>query len=129
VGRILTSVTVRNALDREKQIRFDALVDTGASHLVLPLAWKSRLGELRETQRVALSLANKETVEGEVFGPVEVQVEGFRPIFTEALFVEMQPAGDAQYEALVGYTVLEMIPAAVDMIGHRLVHAGTLDLK
>jgi hypothetical protein len=41
----------------------------------------------------------------------------------------MQPAGGAQYEALVGYTVLEMIPAAVGMIGHRLVHAGTLDLK
>src|SRR5688572_26996808 len=117
MGRILSQVTVRNALQRDKEITFDGLVDTGASHMVLPSTWKSRLGDLRQTQRVALSLANKETVEGEVFGPVEVEIEGFRPVFTEVLFVEMQPVADARYEALIGYTVLEMIPAAVDMIG------------
>jgi predicted aspartyl protease len=128
MGRIVCQVTVRNATEPSQSIRFDAMVDTGASHLVLPAKWKERLGELRQTERVVLQLTNKGTVEGEIFGPIEVEIEGFRPVFTEALFVPMQES-DGSYEALVGYTVLEMIPAAVDMVGHRLVHAGALDLK
>lgn len=129
MGRIICQVTVRNALDPTHEMTFDAMVDTGASHLVLPLDWRDRLGTLRSEQRVALSLANKDVIEGVMCGPVEVELEGFRPVFTEALFVDMQPGDRGQYEALVGYVVLEMIPVAVDMIGHRLVHAGALDLK
>jgi predicted aspartyl protease len=128
MGRIICQVTVRNALDRSHAITFDGMVDTGASHLVLPSEWRERLGDLRAGP-VALSLANKEVIEGQMCGPVEVEIEGFRPVFTEALFVEMQPGDRGQYEALIGYTLLEMIPVAVDMLGHRLVHAGALDLK
>ena len=129
MGRIICQVTIRNAIDPTYEITFDGMVDTGASHMVLPLDWRERLGPMRSEQTVALSLANKDVIEGAMCGPVEVQIEGFRPVFTEALFVEMQPGDRGQYEALVGYTVLEMIPVAVDMMGHRLVHAGALDLK
>ena len=40
MARIITEVIVSNTVDKEKSILFDALVDTGASHLVLPNAWK-----------------------------------------------------------------------------------------
>jgi hypothetical protein len=40
----------------------------------------------------------------------------------------MKPA-DGIYEPLVGYLVLEQSQAAVDMLGHRLIHAKHLDLK
>ena len=129
MGRIICQVTIRNAIDPAYEFTFDGMVDTGASHLVLPLDWRERLGPMRSEQTVALSLANKDVIEGAMCGPVEVQIEGFRPVYTEALFVEMEPGDRGQYEALVGYTVLEMIPVAVDMMGHRLVHAGALDLK
>ena len=46
VGRIVASVTIENATDLSKTLRCDALVDTGASLMVLPRAWKDRLGEL-----------------------------------------------------------------------------------
>lgn len=36
---------------------------------------------------------------------------------------------DGEYEPLLGYTPLEMCGAAVDMLGHRLVHAKYIDLK
>ena len=36
---------------------------------------------------------------------------------------------DGQYEPLIGYVVLEQAQAAVDMMGHRLVHVKRLDLK
>jgi len=67
-------------------------------------------------------------VQGKVCGPVQVQIEGFRPIFTEVVFVEMEPE-DRKYEPLVGYIVLEQSQAAVDVLGHRLVHTRKTDLK
>ncbi|MFN0096188.1 MAG: hypothetical protein ACKVVT_15610 [Dehalococcoidia bacterium] len=128
MGRILAEVTVRNATDPENELRFTGVVDTVASHLVLPATWRPRLGNLKTMRRVPVALANKEIVEGEVAGPVEVTIDGFDAVNGDALFVEMQPTTQGQYEPLIGYLVLEAIPVAVDMLGHRLVHAGALDL-
>lgn len=128
MGRIVTSVTVENALDPGKQLRCDALVDTGASYLVLPAAWKDQLGQLGSVTTVDLETATQQIVQGEVCGPVRIQVEGFRPIFSEVLFLNMQPE-DGTYEPLLGYLVLEQSQAAVDMLGHRLLHAKHMDLK
>jgi len=112
----------------ECSIRCDALVDTGASHLTLPAAWRERLGDLQELGTVDVETATQKIVSGIVCGPVKVQVEGFRAVATEVLFLEMEPQ-DGQYEPLVGYLVLEQSQAAVDMLGHRLVHVKYLDLK
>jgi hypothetical protein len=67
-------------------------------------------------------------VDGEICGPVKIQIEGFRPIFSEVLFIKMHPS-DSTYEPLIGYLVLEASQAAVDLIGHRLAHIRYLDLK
>ena len=89
MGRIVTSVMVSNVLNPERYIRCDALVDTGASHMVLPLAWREQLGELDAVRTLPLETAIQTHVEGEVCGPVKIQVEGFRPVYGEVLFVEM----------------------------------------
>jgi predicted aspartyl protease len=128
VGRIVTPVKVENALDPSKHLVCDALVDTGASHLVLPSAWKDRLGRLSSSQAVETETATQDHVKAEICGPVRIQIEGFRPIHTEVLFVDMHPA-DGMYEPLVGYIPLEQSQAAVDMLGHRLVPVKHLDLK
>jgi hypothetical protein len=59
---------------------------------------------------------------------VRIQIEGFEPVFSEVVFVEMQPE-NGEYEPLVGYIVLEQSQAAVDMLGHRLIRVKRLDLK
>lgn len=128
MGRIAAAVTVANLLDPDKSILCDALVDTGASHMTLPTAWRSRLGDLQEFGEVDLQMANQKTVRGIVCAPVRVQIEGFRPIVTEVLFVDMEPC-DEKYEPSVGYTVLAQSQAAVDMFGQRLVRVKHLDLK
>jgi len=128
MGRILVSVKIENLTDREKIIRCDALVDTGASYMVLPTAWRERLGELQEIDKVNLELATQETVQGTICGPVKIQIEGFRHIFNEVLFVDMKPE-QGIYEPLIGYIILEQSQAAVDMLGHRLVHVKKMDLK
>jgi hypothetical protein len=47
----------------------------------------------------------------------------------EVLFLDMQPDEDGEYEPLVGYIALEQAGAAVDMLGHRLLHVKRVDLK
>jgi len=128
MGRIVTSVKVENLNDPVSALRCDALVDTGASHMVLPSAWRDRLGDLEVITTVDLETATQETVQGTICGPVRIQVEGFRPIYNEVLFLDMQPK-DGDYEPLVGYLVLEQCQAAVDMLGHRLIPVKHMDLK
>jgi hypothetical protein len=128
MGRIIASVTIANVSDPQRNVRIDALVDTGVSHMTLPSAWRNRFGELEEIRVVPLETATQATAEGSVCGPVRLQIEGFRPIFTEVVFIEMQPE-NGNYEPLIGYIPLEQSQAAVDMLGHRLVHVKRLDLK
>ena len=128
MGRIVASVTITNSIDPSKSLRCDALVDTGASLMVMPSAWKDRLGNLQVIGEIELETATQETMTGEVCGPVRIQIEGFRPIFSEVLFVEMKPE-DGIYDPLIGYIVLEQSQAGVDMLGHRLVPIKHMDLK
>jgi predicted aspartyl protease len=128
MGRIVASVTIENAIDLSKGITCDALVDTGASLIVLPSAWKERLGKLEFLTEIEVETATQERVAAEVCGPVRIQIEGFRAIFNEVAFVDMK-SDRGEYEPLIGYIVLEQSLAGVDMISHRLVHLKHFDLK
>lgn len=96
--------------------------------MVLPSAWRDRLGDLRELRTGELVTATQKTVKGAFCGPVQIQIEGFPPIFTEVVFIDMEPL-DGGYEPLIGSIVLEQSQAAVDMVGDRLVHLKHLYLK
>jgi len=128
MGRIISSVTITNVAELTKSLRCDALVDTGTSLMVLPSAWKERLGDLESIGEADLEPANQQIIKDEVHGPVRIQIEGFQPIFSEVLFVEMESA-DGFYEPLIGYIVLEQSQAGVDMLGHRLVAIKHMNLK
>lgn len=128
MGRISVNVRIASASDLSQSLECEALVDTGASLMVLPSAWKKRLGTLASGTEIEVETATQEIVPADVCGPVQIQIDGFRPIFNEVAFVEMNPA-DGKYEPLVGYIVLEQSQAAVDMLGHRLVPVKHMDLK
>ena len=121
-------MTVINAASPERRVSFSGLVDTGAAYLTLPSAWKSQLGAFSSSQPIELETATQDVVTGDVCGPAQIEIEGFRAIFSEVLFIDMHPE-DGVYEPLVGYLPLEQSQAAVDMVGHRLVHARRVDLK
>jgi len=128
VGRISVKVRIRNLLETDRVLTCDALVDTGSAHMVLPRAWKDRLGNLATMRHIECETATQQVVEAEVCGPVEIRLEGFEPVASEVLFLDMEPE-DGVYEPLVGYIVLEQAQAAVDMLGHRLIHVKKSDLK
>lgn len=129
MGRIITQLRISNFLDSTKAIEIDALVDTGASYLTLPSKWKERLGGLEKIEDVEVETATGELRKAEIYGAVRVKVANFREVISEVLFIEMEANVDGEYEPLLGYLILEAIPVAVDMLGHRLVKVRALDLK
>ena len=128
MGRIVTTIDIENISESGEAMKLDALVDTGASYLTLPLAWKGRFGKFDSEETLELQTATQAVVTGTVCGPVKIKVEGFRAIYNEVLFLEMEP-NNGEYEPLLGYIVLEQCGAAVDMIGHRLLPVKYMDMK
>jgi hypothetical protein len=128
MGRIIAQVRITNALDPLYEIRCDALVDAGAAPLVLPQAWRDRLGELGASRVREFETADQRIVSGEVVGPVQIQIEGFQPLYNEVVFLDME-LSEGRYEPPLGYFILERSQAAVDMVGHRLVPLKYIDLK
>lgn len=129
MGRIVAQVEISNPLNGAKPLVCSMFVDTGAAGLVLPMAWKDRLGTFAHREKIELVLANNEVVEGLACGPVGIQIEGFRKIFNEVTFMEMETGDGGDYEPLLGYVVLEQAQVAVDMVGHRLVPVKYVDCK
>ncbi len=128
MGRIVSSLRLQNLKEPGATILIDALVDTGSAYLVLPSAWRARLGTLDKIREVTVQLGDQSQRIADVCGPVKIELEGFSPIYGEVLFVEMVPH-QGTYEPLLGYIPLEQAQAAVDMVGHRLVPVKTVDLK
>ena len=128
MGRIVVPVHIRNPLEVGKEMSCDALVDTGASGMVLPAAWRDRLAPFDNSRKVKLDMADQRMIDGEICGPVEVQIEGFDPVFNEVIFVPSEPQ-DGPCEPLLGYVLLEQSLAAVDMVNHRLRKLKAYDLK
>jgi len=104
-------------------------VDTGAGALILPKAWKEKLGDFKRPEPVELQLANQDVVCGEACWSVEIKIDGFRPVANEVIFVDMGLNEDNGYEPLLGYVILEQAQVAVDMLGHRLVPVRYIDMK
>ena len=121
MGRIIVQVKITNLSDEEKIMKCGMFVDTGAGALILPKAWRERLGDFERSETVELLLANQKVVKGEACWPVEIKIEGFRPVSNEVIFVDMEPEEGEEYEPLLGYVILEQAQAAVDMLGQRLV--------
>ena len=124
MGRIIAQTKVTNLLDESRSVKCGMLVDTGAGALILPAAWKERLSEFPRQEAVELILANGEIVRGEACAPVEIEIDGFRPVVNEVMFVDTQ---DDTEEPLLGYMILEQAQAAVDR--HRLVAVPYADMK
>lgn len=105
MGRITAHVFVKNLFDSESVIHCDALVDTGSAHMVFPTVWKERLGKLDTIREIDCETTTQQLVKGEVCGPVEIKIEGFDPVYSEILFLDMEPEDSRVVppEILFGY--------------------------
>ena len=117
MGRIIARTKVTNLFDESRFVECGMLVHTGAAALILPSAWKERLGEFPRRQAMELVLDNGHVVRGETCAPVEIEIAGFRPVVNEVMFAETQ---DDAEQPLLGYVILEQAQADVDRVEHRL---------
>ena len=129
MGRIVAQIKLTNFIDPNNSISLSALVDTGAAYITLPNSWRERLGKIEELAEIEVELADQSVKQGIVCGPVRAKIGGFRTIMAEVLFLDMLPDENGEYEPILGYIPLEQAGAAVDMLGHRLVHVKRVDLK
>ncbi|MGA2063698.1 MAG: hypothetical protein ABSG86_01955 [Thermoguttaceae bacterium] len=129
MGCIVIQLKLANFSNPEKSLTISALVDTGAAYITLPSAWRAALGGVEQLAEVGVEMADQSARTGFLCGPVRAMIGEFRPIIAEVLFLDMEPGEDGQYEALLGYIPLEQAGAAVDMLGHRLLHVNRVDLK
>ena len=131
MARIVVETQVTNLFDEEKSIRCGMLVRYRvAGALILPAAWKERLGEFMRSETCSrCSWPYREVLEGEACWPVEIVIEGFRPVANEVIFGQMEGEDDEGYEPLLGYVILEQAQAAVDLVANRLVPVKYIDMK
>ncbi|MEM6799040.1 MAG: hypothetical protein AAF589_05955 [Planctomycetota bacterium] len=120
MGELIVDIVVENVMHRDMKVESPALVDTGSSFLTLPMAWKEKLGEFEKNEEMTLELADQHTAQGILCGPVRVTIDGFEPVFTEVMFMEMAER-EGRYEPLIGCIPLETGRLAVDLDSHTLV--------
>jgi clan AA aspartic protease len=125
MGRVIVTAKLENATDYQlvqrggltaDQARVvevsDALVDTGASTLCLPLRLVTQLGlRLSKTRRVRTAGGNKNV---EMYEPVRITVQGRDCICEIIGLSDTSPV-------LIGQVPLELLDFVVDPAGQRLV--------
>lgn len=107
------SVTVEIAsLTSGRTHRAEALVDTGATHTLVPRSILAELG-IEPIDRIPFQLADQRTVEYDV-GQVRIKLDGRERIVLVVF-------GDERASPLLGATTLELFNLAVDPVRKQLV--------
>ena len=81
MGRIVAAAVLENSAEPRGNKGIVALVNTVASRLALPLAWKGQLGSFEMEETIEVQIATQEVVTGIICGPAKIRVEGFRAIY------------------------------------------------
>ncbi len=113
MGRVIERMRLTNLYDTSRTKELDAIVDTGATMLVLPAEIVEELG-LREVREVTVRYADNSRRTKSIYGVVRVELQGRLGHFD----VLQEERGG---QALVGQIVLEELDLVVDPRGRGLI--------
>lgn len=116
MGTFSVHIEISNRYDGEF-VPMEAMVDTGASYLMIPKDLLQRLG-VRQTERRFFQLADHRTVEYDM-GVIELRLDN-RQIPVPVVFV---PEGT---NPLLGAVALEIFGLGVDPVGQKLMSVVSL---
>lgn len=106
MGKVIENLRITNLLDPEKSVEAEAVIDTGATMLVLPQNLINELG-LKKMREVNVKYANNKTEVKSIYGVVTVEIKGRAGEFNALTEAEgSQP--------LVDQIVLEQLDLVVD---------------
>jgi hypothetical protein len=75
VGKIIEKIKIASFFDPTKSLEIDAVVDTGATMLVLPKNIVKELG-LKKIEEVKVKYADGRVEKKEVYGAVKLELKG-----------------------------------------------------
>lgn len=123
---IETQVEILNTYDKGQRISCRTIVNPLAAGLILPASWKARLGKFAATEEVRIYW-EKKIRKAEACGPVGIRIEGFRTIFNEVIFLDMERPDNKEYQPILGPIILEQAHLDIDIIDGRLIPLGYLE--
>ena len=106
MGKVIEKIKVTNLLDPTKSFEVEAVIDTGATMVVLPQNIVDELG-LRKIREVKVKYANNKTELKSVYGVVTIEIKGRAGNFD----VLAEAEGS---QSLIGQVVLEVLDLVVD---------------
>jgi len=106
MGKVVEKIKVINVFEPEREIELEAVIDTGATMLVLPQDVIDKLN-LRKMREVKVRYANNKTEIKSIYGVVTVEMCGRAGEFN----VLAEPEGA---QPLVGLIILEQLDLIVD---------------
>jgi clan AA aspartic protease len=106
MGKVIEKVKVTNLLDPTKSVEVEAVIDTGATMVVLPQDIVSELG-LKKIREVKVKYANNSVESKFIYAVATIEIKGRTGNFDVLAEVEgSQP--------LIGQVVLEVLDLVVD---------------
>lgn len=106
MGKVVEKIKMTNVFDGTKSVTVDAVIDTGATMLVLPQDVVDELG-LRKIRDVRVKYANNKVESKGVYGAVSLEIKSRTGTFDVL-------AEEAGSQPLVGQVVMEVLDLVVD---------------
>jgi clan AA aspartic protease len=106
MGKVIEKVKITNLLDPTKSVKVEAVIDTGATMVVLPQNIVRKLG-LKKIRKVKVKYANNSTESKSIYGVVTIEIKGRTGNFD----VLAEAEGS---QSLIGQVVLEVLDLVVD---------------
>jgi clan AA aspartic protease len=106
VGKIIEILKITNFLDPTKSVEVEAIVDTGATMLILPEDVIKQLG-LEKIEEVKVKYADNRTGTKEIYGGVKLELKGRVGIFDVL-------AENEGSQPLIGQIVLERLDLVIE---------------
>ncbi|MCD6386694.1 retroviral-like aspartic protease family protein [Candidatus Sumerlaeota bacterium] len=113
MGKVIERIKVTNVFEPSKTIEVEAVIDTGATMVVLPQNIVDVLG-LRKIRDVKVKYANNKTEMKSVYGIITLELKGR----TGSFDVLAESEGS---QPLIGQVVLEVLDLVVDPRTKRLI--------
>jgi len=105
MGKVIEKIKLTSLFDPTKSVEVEAVIDTGATMLVLPQSIVEAL-HLRKMREVSVRYANNKTEVKSIYGVVTVEIQGRAGEFN----ILEEPDGS---QPLVGQIVLEQLDLVV----------------
>jgi len=106
MGKVLERIKITNLLDPTRSIEIDAVIDTGATMVVLPQNIVDEL-KLKKIREVKVRYANNTTETKSIYGVVTIEIKGRTGNFDVLAEAEGSPP-------LIGQVVLGILDLVVD---------------